>query len=486
MSHASSTPSVGRGTSCVLDRLPIRWRLALTSAGLTFAILLTFAVVVGELTQRRIRDDFKREVTAAADKLENRVAVDYDPELGTTQLNVGPGDLGFFVGGENAVVRVLLQSGRVLVQTQGTPDLGGPPFAPTSVRKGFRVETRRVAVRPFGTAYIQYARPISDLEATLDRVRFFLVFGVLGGTALALLGGMMVSRRAMSPIAQLTATADEIRRTRDPDRAIEVPPADDEVAELARTLDGMLRALAAQRDEMEALLARQREFVADASHELRTPLTSVLANLELLADTLQGDQGEAAQSALRSSQRMRRLVADLLLLARADAHRAAPRRPVDLGEVAVEAAGEVGALGDEHELSVDAEPGVVVEGVRDDLHRMVLNLLENAVRHTPTGTHVRARVSADDGTAVLVVEDDGPGVPPALRDKVFERFVRGSGDTGRSFGLGLSIVRAVAEHHGGSVTVDDASPGARFTVRLPATTSPATPPRRPAAPSAAA
>ncbi len=110
------------------------------------------------------------------------------------------------------------------------------------------------------------------------------------------------------------------------------------MAELARTLEGMLRELDAARAETESTLARQRQFVADASHELRTPLTSVLANLELLAESLDGDQADAARSALRSSQRMRRLVADLLLLARSDAARVVAHRPCDLAQVVVEAA----------------------------------------------------------------------------------------------------------------------------------------------------
>jgi signal transduction histidine kinase len=271
----------------------------------------------------------------------------------------------------------------------------------------------------------------------------------------------------MAPIARLTEQADEIRRTRDPARSIDIPETDDEVAQLAQTLDRMLRGLSASRDEMESLLARQREFVADASHELRTPLTSVIANLELLSETLDGDQGEAARAALRSSHRMRRLVADLLLLARADAQRHAPRTELDLGAVVVDAAGEVGALSAEHELSVDVS-SVRLEGVRDDLHRMALNLMENALRHTPPGTHVRVRLARERDDAVLTVEDDGPGVPGELRERVFDRFVRGAGDHSGSFGLGLSIVRAVAEQHGGTVAVENAGPGARFVVRIPA------------------
>ena len=121
---------------------------------------------------------------------------------------------------------------------------------------------------------IQYARPVTDLEATIDRVRFFLALGVLLGSCLALVAGLLLARRAMSPIAALTKAARKIADTRDPGRNMPVSSADDEVAELARTLQAMLDALDAARDETESALTRQREFVADASHELRTPLTS--------------------------------------------------------------------------------------------------------------------------------------------------------------------------------------------------------------------
>ena len=238
----------------------------------------------------------------------------------------------------------------------------------------------------------------------------------------------------------------------------------------------MLDGLEASRNETQEALQRQRQFVADASHELRTPLTSILANLELLVEVLDGERREAAHSALRSSQRMRRLVGDLLLLARADANRNQPHSPTDLGQVLVDAAAELGPLADHHHLTVDAQPAVV-DGARDELHRMALNLMENAVRHTPAGTRVRVSLRDENGTAILCVEDDGPGIPPDLRDRLFERFVRGGGDTSRSFGLGLAIVRAVAEQHGGTVHVENASPGARFVVRLPAVEAPSREPQ---------
>jgi two-component system OmpR family sensor kinase len=169
---------------------------------------------------------------------------------------------------------------------------------------------------------------------------------------------------------------------------------------------------------------------------------------------------------------MRRLVGDLLLLARADAKRQLPREPTDVGRVLVEAAAELGPVADGHDLTVDADEAIV-NGTRDELHRMTLNLMENAIRHTPAGTHVNARVSAADGQVVLTVQDDGPGVPNELRERIFERFVRGAGDRGSSSGLGLSIVRAVAQSHGGTVELEDARPGARFVVRLPRAEVPA-------------
>jgi two-component system, OmpR family, sensor kinase len=458
----------------VLDRLPIRWRLAAISALLTLFILSTFAVVMGELTARRVRNDFNNQLVAAIDNLAPQLGVEYIPGH---PVKVSP-SLDVVAAPENAAIRILAADGSPLKTTRRAPSFGFPVLGTITVR-GYRVATRSVPLSDRsgtvrGAVFVQYGRRLSDLEATVRRIRLFLVFGVLAGTAAALAGGLILARRAMKPVAALTATSREIARTRDPNRRVPVPDADDEVSELARTLDEMLMALESSRAETSAMLDRQRQFVADASHELRTPLTSVLANLELLADVLDGERGETARSALRSSQRMRRLVADLLLLARADAPRTAPREPVDLGRVLVEAAAELGPVTAEHRLSVDADASggaLCVDGTRDELHRLALNLMENAVKHTPAGTAIRASVHRDAGTVELAVEDEGPGIDEDMRDRLFERFVRGAGDRGGSFGLGLSIVRAVADAHGGSVTVEDppeGATGARFVVRLPA------------------
>jgi two-component system, OmpR family, sensor kinase len=466
----SSIRSAARATSSAYRRLPIRWRLAGGSAALTLIILCGFAVIVGVLTTRQIHEDFHDEVARSADKLEHEARLRIVLENGNLVLKPirGTTDLEDFAASSNAAIRVVTEDDTVGYQTPNAPDFG-VPFPRTFESDGWRVENRRVSVIPGQQWWIQYARPISEVQDTANRVKVFLAFGVLGGALLALLAGLATARRAMEPITELTEAAREIERSRDPSLKVPHPEADDEVAELARTLDAMLSALDAARSETETALVRQREFVADASHELRTPLTSVLANLELLEEELTGEQREAAASALRSSRRMRRLVADLLLLARADAGRVAPHEPVDLSEIVTHAAAELEPLAGDHEISISAPPGANVDGERDELHRLVLNLMENALRHTDPGTAVEATVERRNGQVVLAVEDDGPGIPPEMRDKVFERFYRGTGDRSGSSGLGLSIVRAVADSHRGSVRLEEPldGRGARFVVRIP-------------------
>ena len=476
--------ALGRRVSAAFDRLPIRTRLAVVSALLTFVILCGFALVVGSLTVRRIRSDFNHEVAVSAANLAGLLQIRVTAE---DTLEVQP-NIDQYAAPDHAFVRILYPAGNVLQSTSNAPEVGAASEANIA---GYRVDTLRVGLNASTGGYVlvQYGRPLGDVQPTIARVELLLLLGVLAGSGLALLAGATIARRAMQPIARLTSVAAEIARTQDAGATVPLPEAQDEVAELARTLQGMLRSLDDAHAETEATLARQRRFVADASHELRTPLTSVLANLELLAESLHGEEAEAARSALRSSRRMRRLVADLLLLARTDVGRVAPREPVDLAQIVPDAAAELGPLSSEHELSLDVRPAVV-EGDHDELLRVALNLIENALRHTPPGSSIwvssgaepsqRAPRAAQDAgaargateQAVLVVEDDGPGVPDELVPTIFERFVRGAGDRGGSFGLGLAIVRAVAESHGGSVTLErtrrpGVEHGTRFVVRLP-------------------
>jgi two-component system OmpR family sensor kinase len=456
----------------------VRWRLAVVSASLTLVILVGFALVVGRLATQQFRDDYRDELRSAAGELAFEIQVSGHPGLSP---GVRAPNLQNFAMADRASVRLISSSGQVIQQTPNSPNLGTPQ--PGVQRFGdYEVATAPVATNRVGlpAVYVQYARDHNDLEGTIGRLWLFLGCGVLVGTLLATFAGLAVAGRAMRPIASLTAATREIASTRDPSRRIPRPETEDEVAELAGTLDQMLQSLDAARTEREQAMDRQREFVADASHELRTPLTSILANLELLQASLEGDAGdedrEAVTSALRSSKRMGRLVGDLLQLARADAGRSGPRRDCDLREIATTALSEVEPMASAHRISLDCDASVPVDGNPDELHRMVVNLLDNAVQHTPDGTEIRLSVAATDGEAQLEVSDDGPGLPPGLEEQIFDRFVRGIGPAdmaGRGgTGLGLAIVKAVANAHGGDVAAGpSARGGARFTVHLPLASS---------------
>ena len=467
------------------SRWPVRWRLAGVSAGLTFAILLVFAAVVGRLAQDRLEDDFRNELEAAVSQL--AFSIQIDP---ATHDVIGRSDFDERILANDATIAIVDSDGRSLV-----PPLNPRPLPdPRSETMSFgQLEVAKrvlpVTASTLDPVYVQYARDHDELDATIGRLWLFLGVGVGAGALLATLAGLWVAQRAMRPIAALTATAREIATTRDPSLSMPEPKADDEIAELARTLDSMLGELNESRNEAEQMVQAQREFVADASHELRTPLTSILANLELLHDRLEGrgpdgEETEMVDSALRSSRRMRRLVGDLLMLARADAGRFGERRPCDLVEIAEAALAEVRPVADGHRLELGAaDRPVGITGNADELHRLTVNLLDNAVRHTPPGTTIAVLVERRDGDAVLEVTDDGPGITAGMEEQVFARFVRGDGpadvaaDSGT--GLGLAIVQAVAGSHGGSVEAGSSQAGgARFTVTLPGTEEPVHAPSR--------
>jgi signal transduction histidine kinase len=302
----------------------------------------------------------------------------------------------------------------------------------------------------------------ADLAAARDAVGT-AVRAMLAGLPplLAVVAGVtwLVTRRALRPVEAVRAELAEITSSGDLARRVPVPEARDEIAGLAATTNATLAAL-------EESVARQRGFVADASHELRSPIASLRTQLEVAAahpELL--DVGGLVEDVLR----LQRLAADLLLLARIDAGDRPPARPVALGGLVREEL-ERRAAGDRItvQASIEADPRVM--GVTGRLSRVVGNLLDNAQRHARSA--VRLSVGEEAGTAVVRVADDGPGVPPADHERIFERFVRlddaRSRDEGGA-GLGLAIARDLVLAHGGDLAVREApGGGALFEVRLPA------------------
>ncbi|HET6550762.1 MAG TPA: HAMP domain-containing sensor histidine kinase [Solirubrobacter sp.] len=309
-----------------------------------------------------------------------------------------------------------------------------------------------------GTAVFA-ARPLTEVDHSLAQLRWALGVLALGGIGVAVLLSGLATRTAVRPVAELTTTAEHVASTRDLSKRIEAD-GDDEVSRLARAFNTMLGAL-------ERSQRAQRQLVADASHELRTPLTSLRTNMEVLARG--GPPDEHDRERLRSDvitqlEELTALVGDLVELARDDEPQAPPAEDVRLDRL-VEGAVTRARRHAPHVTFATALEPALVEGVPSRLDRAVANLLDNAAKWSPPGARVDVRLHGGE----LTVRDRGPGIAPADRAHVFDRFFRADAARGRpGSGLGLAIVRQVAEGHGGTVAAESADGGgALLRLRLP-------------------
>ncbi|HUH70424.1 MAG TPA: HAMP domain-containing sensor histidine kinase [Mycobacterium sp.] len=325
---------------------------------------------------------------------------------------------------------------------------------------------------------------MSYVDATM--IRMLIILGILTMIALiaATTAGVVIIRRALAPLRRVAQTASEVVELPLDRGEVELPvrvaesdanPAT-EVGQLGSALNRMLDHIAAALSARQASETRVRQFVADASHELRTPLAAIRGYTEL-AQRMGQDGGDleavahAMSRVASETNRITRLVEDLLLLARLDSGRPLEREPVDLSQLAVDAVSDAHVAGPDHQWELDLpEEPVVVTGDAARLHQVLTNLLANARVHTGAGTVVTTRLSTEPTHTVLQVIDNGPGIPEALKSEVFERFARGDSSRSRkggSTGLGLAIVSAVVKAHNGTITVKSSPGHTEFTVRLP-------------------
>ena len=316
----------------------------------------------------------------------------------------------------------------------------------------------RIYAVPFSPGHaLEVARPLNEIDAALASTRFALIGLAITAAVLAALLGALIGRAVLTPLRRLNETVNDVTRTRDLSRRVAMHGGD-EIGNLAASFDGMLGAL-------EISLRQQRQLVADASHELRTPLTSLRTNLELLARGQPTDNAERQQVLVElvgQMERLSTLVADLIDLAR-DEEATLPIEDVRLDEVVADAITDVRGRYPQVRFEAVLEKAAV-RGVRSRIARAVTNLLDNAGKWSPAGGVVEVAVNGGE----VSVRDHGPGVAPEDAPRVFDRFWRAS--NARSLpgsGLGLSIVKDVAESHGGSVSVEHATGGgARFRLRL--------------------
>jgi signal transduction histidine kinase len=325
--------------------------------------------------------------------------------------------------------------------------------------------TLRVAVRTAGPAsqprWVLSAVSVTDVQRSTQALRTaLLVADPVLLIVLAVIAWFVIGQ-ALRPVEELRAAAERVSGT-DTVKALPVPVADDEIRALAITLNDMLGRLAAARD-------RQRAFAADAAHELRSPLASLRTQLEIAAR--HGPGPDTIADALVDVDRLTRIVADLLLLVRSESGQL-PCRPSEIDVVAT-IRGALAAVGSATPVHADLPAGPITAVLDPDhLHRAVLNLVENAERYAATAVHITLRTSAD--TVVVDIDDDGPGIPVADRDRVFQRFTRldqsRAAHTGGA-GLGLPIARELLTAMGGTVELVDRPEGAgcRFRCTIPRT-----------------
>ncbi|HUV11316.1 MAG TPA: HAMP domain-containing sensor histidine kinase [Acidimicrobiia bacterium] len=355
--------------------------------------------------------------------------------------------------GGTPAFRVVGPGGRAsAVPPPGTPGARPGPGDP-QVRAQRRVETAQ------GTITLIAERSITEVDETVDSITDALLIGV--PLLVLLVAGLTwwFAGRALRPVEVIRAEAAAITGSTI-HRRVPEPTTDDEVGRLARTMNSML-------DRLEETSLRQRRFVSDASHELRSPVAVIRTQLEVALR--RGDDTDwptVAHRVLAEDQRLEEAVSELLELARSDEGEEPRTTDVDLDEIVLE---EVA-----RPRRVPVDPSHVsagrVHGNAAQLASVVRNLLDNACRHA--ASRVDIHVAVDGPEVMLIVDDDGPGVPLAERERIFERFTRL--DEGRSrdaggVGLGLAMVRGISERHGGHVEIRDAPiGGARFVVRLPA------------------
>ncbi|BBU20500.1 hypothetical protein MXEN_13756 [Mycobacterium xenopi RIVM700367] len=334
-----------------------------------------------------------------------------------------------------------------------------------------------------GNDVIVTGLPMSNVDSTLIRMLVSFALVTVIALAAATTAGVVIIRRALAPLNRVAQAAGEVVDL-PLDRGevalpVRVPEPDanpyTEVGQLGLAVNRMLDHIAAALSTRQASETRVRQFVADASHELRTPLAAIRGYTEL-AQRMRPDTDAVSHAMSRvqsETERMTRLVEDLLLLARLDSGRPLERKPVDLSRVAVDAVSDAHVAGPDHQWELDLPPEpVVVAGDAARLHQVMTNLLANARIHTGPGTVVTTRLTTEPTHTVLKVIDNGPGIPEPLQSEVFERFARG--DTSRSrkggsTGLGLAIVSAVVKAHDGTIAVRSAPGHTEFTVRLPLT-----------------
>jgi two-component system, OmpR family, sensor kinase len=334
----------------------------------------------------------------------------------------------------------------------------------------------RAYVRAWGvqgtSGYLLVGQPLLGVEGQLAGLRLLLIAGGWLSLVGAAAASWLVAGRALRPLDAMATTAEDIGRTQDLSRRLPESEPEDEVGRLQRSFNQMLRQLEDAYHRLQSALVAQRRFVADASHELRTPLTTIRGNVGLLLkrdDITADDRVAALNDIAGESERMSRMVQDLLTLARADAGYHLEKSQIDLLPIIQEVSRQAQTLQPTRRIELLDGVPAPVNGNADAIKQLLWILIDNAFKHTHDGGRIQLRLDNGQRAARLVVVDDGPGIPKEDLERVFERFYQSdAARSGEGTGLGLAIARWIAKEHGGQVMAgNDPHGGAAFTVELP-------------------
>ena len=451
------------------------WHTALVGLVLTGFATLVYFVVAGQLS---VQFDYAIHLQAL-EASRAAHAVSLGPTGGQAHRLDVPATTAF--GNKTVYVQLVDPNGRIMARSSNLPE--PLPTSPTSLSIALGGEEDHVTLTMPGERLDLYSAPLllddrligvlqvaaslQPLEGSLIQLRLALAATVVIATALATTFGWLLAAKAMRPVDRLTRAADAIGRSADFSNRLAEPRQRDEIGRLAATFNDMLARL-------DRAVTTQRRFLADASHELRTPVTVIRTSAETLlrAGTLGPSECRSTlQLLVREADRMGRLVADLLALARADTGQSVDRRRLAFDTLVLEVYEQGLTLADGVEVTIGEFEQVEIEGDPDRLKQLALNLVDNAIRYTQAGGTVTIDLVREGGEAILRVHDTGPGIPAEHLPRIFERFYRVDTLRSRSAGgtgLGLAICRWVAEAHAGRIAVESiVGVGSTFTVLLP-------------------
>jgi two-component system, OmpR family, sensor kinase len=461
--------------------MPLRLRLTLITTVVLTVVLAVFGAGVYVLLDRNLRSRLDSTLEQRTNSIAGAMRVSPDVAvirgLGFTPPNIyiQVVDIGGGIVARSEALgpEELRRPRRVLALGGGSGD-GSITYDETV--RGVKLRVRASTLTDqFGApvGIVQIATPLTDVEDTLARLRGLLALSGLAGIALAAGLGWSAARTALRPVEEIGSTAHEIGATGDLSRRV-ASGRTDELGRLSEAFNTMLDRLQAAQAALSKTLETQRRFVDDASHELRTPLTIMRGNLELVArqpGMAGADRDAALRDAIEESERMSRLVDDLLALARVDAGMAMPDEIVDVASL-------VRDVGDSARASAGGRTVSVIIGAEDArvrgseplLRRLLENLTDNAIKYTAGDGTVSLSLVTDVSTVVVTVGDDGIGMAPTELAHSFDRFWRSDASRERpGSGLGLAIAKEVATAHGGSIEASSTpGEGTTFTVRLPA------------------